>query len=87
MSPAGHADDALQYISKAQFMSDVHLCHAQIMLKDIAQAKQRAWILLSVKRSVQMPAESIPCSCGSLPRLVAVLCQQQQSEVCFVLDV
>lgn len=91
MSPAGHVDghvdDALQHTSKAHFMSPAQLCQAQITPEVIAQARQRAWILLSATCSVQMPAESIPCSCGSLPRLVTVLCQQQQSEVCFQLGV
>ena len=86
MTPAGHINDALQYTSKAQFMSDAKLCQAQMMPEVIAQARYRAWFCC-VQHLLFIPAESIPCSCGSLPRPVTVLCQQQQSEVCSELDV
>lgn len=52
MSPAGHVDDALQHTSKAQFVCDAQLCQAQIMPEVIAQARHRAWMLLSATRSV-----------------------------------
>ena len=76
MSPAGHVEDALQSTSKAQFMSDAQLCQTQVMSEVIAKARHRAWILLFATR-LFVPAESVPCSCGSLPILVTVLCQQQ----------
>ncbi len=75
LSHAGHVDDALQYTSNAQFVSDEKGLRG-LMRKDYSeQGTELGFCFLS--HVMFMPAESIPCSCGSLPRLIAVLCQQQ----------
>ena len=77
MSPAGHVDDALQSTSKAQFISDAQLCQAQVMSEVIAHKRGTELGFCCLQPVLFVSAESIPCSCGSLPRLVTLLCQQQ----------